>query len=475
MKKLPLVALGDSLTQGFMSGAISCSDLSYPALLSEALGISDFKIPDFSGKGGLPLNLEFLLRMLSHKYKSQIHWWQVPGALQKTRNLMDEIEDYWERGEGNKLLPGSLPPHNMGLWGFRIQDSFNVTASTWDNDAPTRDNFLNQIPDQPLYRSAARVLQPERMPADLNQWDGLKILGAFTGLENLLLMYGANNVLGTVVDLKIQETKNGEENLLPHERRDNLTTPDQFARLYKSIISKVRDASPDRVFVGNVPHVTIPPITRGTGIQDSQGYYEYYTRPWIWDNAFDPGRHPFLNRSEVKKIDTWIDEYNLTIRQTAEAQGWHLVDICGALDSMAFRRNFGQSSFPWPQGAITALVNNPATKHLVKSGIPTLDTRFLTSEKGKLTKGGLFSLDGVHPTTMGYGLIAQNFLDVMTTAGVRPRDSRVPELNWNRIVQEDTLISSPPPLLENLKETLGFLAHNRILQPILSLAGGRMF
>ena len=32
--------------------------------------------------------------------------------------------------------------------------------------------------------------------------------------------------------------------------------------------------------------------------------------------------------------------------------------------------------------------------------------------------GGLFSLDGVHPTTVGYGLIAQEMIDIMVRAGV---------------------------------------------------------
>ena len=71
-----LVAIGDSLTQGVQSGAISKTELSYPALIAEAMGLNvwkpcvdndpgkdDFQIPYFPGSG-LPLNIEVLLRSM---------------------------------------------------------------------------------------------------------------------------------------------------------------------------------------------------------------------------------------------------------------------------------------------------------------------------------------------------------------------------------------------------------------------------
>ena len=72
-----LGAIGDSLTQGVMSGAISKTELSYPALIARAMGLrvwkpetddepedpNDFGVPHFPGKG-LPLNIEELLRAI---------------------------------------------------------------------------------------------------------------------------------------------------------------------------------------------------------------------------------------------------------------------------------------------------------------------------------------------------------------------------------------------------------------------------
>ncbi len=54
-----LVALGDSLTQGFHSGAIFQTDWSYPAMIARSMNLAiptQFRIPRFAGSG-LPLNI----------------------------------------------------------------------------------------------------------------------------------------------------------------------------------------------------------------------------------------------------------------------------------------------------------------------------------------------------------------------------------------------------------------------------------
>jgi hypothetical protein len=39
---------------------------------------------------------------------------------------------------------------------------------------------------------------------------------------------------------------------------------------------------------------------------------------------------------------------------------------------------------------------------------------FRTDARGKRTAGGLFGLDGIHPTACGYAIIAQEFIEVMS-------------------------------------------------------------
>ena len=64
-----LVAIGDSLTQGFQSGAILKTEWSYPSMIARSFGLSvptDFRIPSFFGSG-LPINIEELLRFMETK------------------------------------------------------------------------------------------------------------------------------------------------------------------------------------------------------------------------------------------------------------------------------------------------------------------------------------------------------------------------------------------------------------------------
>ena len=44
--------------------------------------------------------------------------------------------------------------------------------------------------------------------------------------------------------------------------------------------------------VATVPAVTIAPLARGVGgkVRPDSRYFPYYTRPWIGDQDFDPGR-----------------------------------------------------------------------------------------------------------------------------------------------------------------------------------------
>ena len=90
------------------------------------------------------------------------------------------------------------------------------------------------------------------------------------------------------------------------------------------------------------------------------------------------------------------------------------------------------------------------------------DSRFLTGDgPGGRASGGLFSLDGVHPTTVGFGLIAQEVITIMRGAGVEFRHPdgsarRDPvTVDFNRLIRRDTLISRPP---QNLRPGLSTLA-----------------
>ena len=67
-----------------------------------------------------------------------------------------------------------------------------------------------------------------------------------------------------------------------------------------------------------------------------------------------------------------------------------------------------------------------------------------SDETGRL-QGGLFGLDAVHPTTAGYGIIAQAVLDVLNAAGIAS-----PRIDFTQLLAQDTLNSRPPALFTRI-------------------------
>ena len=107
----------------------------------------------------------------------------------------------------------------------------------------------------------------------------------------------------------------------------------------------------------------------------------------------------FLTASEVTQVQTTIDQYNSAITQEVAAVGGILVDI--------------HSYFQTLQSGIT-INNYHAT------------TGFL---------GGLFSLDGVHPTNTGYALIANQFIGALNSNA----KTNIAEVNISAIAAVDPL------------------------------------
>ncbi len=107
----------------------------------------------------------------------------------------------------------------------------------------------------------------------------------------------------------------------------------------------------------------------------------------------------FLTASEITQVQTTIDQYNSAISTEVAAVGGILVDI--------------HSYFQTLQSGIT-INNYKAT------------TGFL---------GGLFSLDGVHPTNTGYALIANQFIDALNSSA----KTNITEVNISAVATADPL------------------------------------
>jgi hypothetical protein len=229
---------------------------------------------------------------------------------------------------------------------------------------------------------------------------------------------------------------------LPSHFRAELTQTEQ----------KVRAIKARHVIWCTVPHVTIAPIARGVSDKVTPGsrYYPYYTRPWITNTEFDPTRHPYLTADEARAIDATIDQYNeaiVALVKSARQNGrdWYLLDTAGILDELASRRYLEDTNArpPWWR----AYQLPPPLAALA----PPPDSKFLASDGTKRIQGGLFSLDGVHPTTVGYGILAQELINIMRLAGVQFRrpDNLTPRpdpviVDFDRLIRRDSLITKPP-------------------------------
>jgi hypothetical protein len=463
----PLVTIGDSLTHGFQSGAIFNTALSYPAILAGELGVLDrFSYPTYDGHGGLPLNIEYLLRRLEESYGSSIDLVDAIRLPFRVRQLMAEIEDWWERG------PGSAPPnlrgfmHNTGIYGWDLNDALMRTADTIAAEiAEPTDALFKQLVQDANERAALRVLQPAKNVDQKarSQLDVARAIGEDGGIETLIVMLGANNALGAVVSLRVSWT--GDDFADPvRKRRYTVWRPSHFEQELQRVAAEVERIDARHVIWATVPHVTIAPIARGVARKVGPGsrFFPFYTRPWISDDDFDERRDPCIDERQARDVDRAIDMYNTAIvdmvrAARGEGRDWYVLELAGVLDRLAHRRYVQDPTARPPWWTKYELPPELAALD------PVPDSRFFASGEDGRTAGGLFSLDGVHPTTIGYGLMAQEAINVMRRAGVAfryPNGAERPDpvrVDFRRLLREDTLIGNPPKSLTSDLRLIGRL------------------
>lgn len=464
-----LVTIGDSLTHGFQSGAIYNTDISWPMIVARELGWQRyFRYPNYFGHGGLPLNVEFLIRGLEERLGDKTSWWESPLALFRARQFMDDVEDYWERGAGSSVPNIRGINHNLAVYGWDLRDALVTTAATLEEKVlqPT-DHFLKQIVENANERAALRVLKSATdedqaltafgAAARLGEEGTWENPGQGDGIETLVVLLGANNALPSMLSLNVVWSQDGYED---PELKDQFTVwnPVHFKAELDLVVEEIKKVRARHVILGTVPHVTIAPIARGVGSKIRRGsrYYPFYTRPWIDTERFDVGSDPHVTEQEARAIDSAIDQYNDAITEAVEAArndglDWYLFEVAGLLDRLAARRYIED-----PQARPTWWHKYELPPELGALD-PEPDSRFFAAGPEGRTQGGLFSLDGVHPTTIGYGILAQELIDVMQQHagvefyrgdGVTKRTGPV-RVDFGRLISRDTLISDPPRSLSS--------------------------
>lgn len=472
-----LVSIGDSLSHGFQSGAIFNTGLSCPAIIASELGFQEFRYPTYKSPGnGLPLNLETLARELEAKYNKNLDWWEILPGLLFLRGFLDKAEDYWERGAGAQFSTVGNINHNLSVYGWDLRNTLSrnadVCLKVLQSNSP-KDNFLAQVVEYHNERAAIRVLNSARsasgaaltplQAAQALSEEGMQETNDGDGIETLIIFIGSNNALGSILTFNVSWSDTGYDDMNINDRY-TVWRPIHFKAELDLIVQQVQQIRARHVIWCTVPHVTIPPFARGIGtkVNPKSRYFPYYTLPWLNEKTFNPQKHPHLTEQEARAIDSAIDQYNEAIvdgvRQ-ARQQGrdWYVFEAVGLLDRLAFRRFFDQPQVQpdwW-----TPYELSPELQALN----PVPDTRFWISNENGRRQGGLFSLDGIHPTTIGYSILAQELINVMQLAGVtfydnqgNARSSPV-KVDFNRLIALDSLISQPPALIQDILNFVGWV------------------
>jgi hypothetical protein len=164
-----------------------------------------------------------------------------------------------------------------------------------------------------------------------------------------------------------------------------------------------------------------------------------------------------LRSSSRPTLKVSIDQYNQTIVdrvRDARVAGhdWLVLDTCGLLDRVATRR-YVEDPSARPSWWTPYRLPAPLARL-----VPAVDSQFFGAGPSGRTQGGLFALDGMHPTTVGYGILAEECIKVMagsahvTFPGASMPTGTGTRIDFNALLARDTLMSDPPEAIgEDLK------------------------
>lgn len=209
-----------------------------------------------------------------------------------------------------------------------------------------------------------------------------------------------------------------------------LTSQASFERDFKQIIDRLA-ATNAKLVVANIPDVTVVPALTpaeqilalygqrieavGARLGLAKGDYVTTGAIPLIAAALSGANTPVLpgnvvlTAAEANQIRAAVEGFNATIRREAEAKGAALANV----------------------NALLNLVDRFGYPVLLRDGNKA-NLKFLTTE----FLGGLFSLDGVHPTNTGYAIVANEF--------IRAYDVRfrrlLPFVDVSRIASQDPLV-----------------------------------
>jgi lysophospholipase L1-like esterase len=380
------VAIGDSLTAGFQNGALfkAYQKLSFPNLIAKQLGIEDFQQPLISHPGIPPV-----MTLISHH----------PLRL------------------GRKHGFGHVMNANLS----RSYDNLGIPAATLCSALNPDDPecaMINPFIGIVLGESGNIIKQALSLAPDL-----------------VTFWLGNNEIFGPVM--------NGKINV------DTVFPPEKYALLLDYALSKL-SGSGTKIVIANIYDVTLSPYVMaipmfiinphtGKSIKDAKGNSVAYLGPegpltegW----KITQGALGFINRGygipivyggngvqlsdeltlspdEISFVKKMVIEYNDIISKAAKKHGAVLVDMYSLFNKIAV---------------------NGYTVCGIKYTI-------------EFPHGGLISLDGIHPSALGYAIIANEFIQKINEAF----EYDIPRIQYKALIGEKRHVSGQ--ILENMNCT----------------------
>jgi hypothetical protein len=500
-----------------MSGAAARTDLCYSTLIARLMELDlerEYLFPQWPGGGDSPANLEILFRALD----SELSVRHDRNQLNLATGILKVLNLILEHQHAEDEAAGGVPFfHNLACWGFNIADSWLLSGRCCQGEVQAGAGIeslddverrgLTTVHDTSFYRCALKVLNPslDRYFGFFTHLDWLDYHVRRSGVENLILSYGLNNVLPALVSLCIRQTRPGlaesadytsslgsshrlwrkKNSLLRkgdalgkkewrameeldgslgmvhsdvHDKfRWSLWHPDHFQQEFRTLLGIVDELMEQNdaagcdswnVFISDIPVLTRLAFLRGRGertVVDGRPRYEIYTYfPNVESDVYDT--EEFLTCSDVVHIESCIRLYNRAIEEAAgdlnerhrrKGRGprYHLVRLSALFESFS---DGTKASVEAPE---TGLIYPPVNAE-----------NYVASSK-RLISGGIFSLDALHPSAIGQGLIAAELLKVMKEAGVLSPEAR---LDWSEIIGSDSLYCRPVGISRALYVDEGF-------------------
>src|SRR5205085_2116179 len=280
----------------------------------------------YEGYGGLPLNLEVILRHLELEFGRIDLSESIPAAVWLL-HWAHQVEHWWAVGADDAYRPPAGRNHNLGVYSFDVADSWRRTLALVEKAIvpPSHEWLRLKVPND-VDRAARRVLV-HADPA-MGTLDVAKAHGDDGGIETLVVALGANNVLDVVIGLNYSWAENEDD-----RGKKTIWSPTFFKSDWDELVTRLRKIKAQHVIVATVPHVTIVPLFSGVGerLRPSSRYFEHYTHVWLADRL-NKQHDRYLTGDQARATDSAIDQYNETIVESVRAarkngRDWYVLEM----------------------------------------------------------------------------------------------------------------------------------------------------